>query len=204
MTPEYILRKSLCRPSWNKDYTEQARLSAAENIGWAPAYAEPGYTDPAKAILFGNWNYFSNDVHRLLESYGYELEWEDEWTTCSDCGKALRTSADSYGWQPSYFWVSDCEMVCIDCLDVPAYLETLEDNPRKALNDHISPADYGYQKLEGEFENGFHPGQNDNPSEIYKRLHAAGHKHLLFNIDSVGQFDVQFSIWEKVETNSAQ
>jgi hypothetical protein len=77
-------------------------------------------------------------------------------------------------------------------------IEGLEDNPRKALNDHISPADYGYRKLEGDFENGFHPGQNDNPTEIYKRLHAQGKKRLLFSIDSVGQFDMSFSIWEKV------
>jgi len=197
MKPEYILRKSLCRPSWNKDYTMERRLRAIEDIQWAPAYGERGYSDPEKAILFGNWNYFSNDVQRMLERYGYELEWEDEWTTCSDCGKALRTSADSYGWQPSYFWASDCEMVCIDCLDVESYLESLEDNPRKALNDHISPEDYGYIKLEGDFENGFHPGQNDKPTDIYKRLHAAGHKRLLFNIDGVGQFDISFSIWEK-------
>jgi hypothetical protein len=168
-----------------------------DSITWSHEYAEPGYTNPAKGILFGDWNYFSNDVHRLLEQYGYELEWEDEWSTCSDCGKALRTSPDSYGWQPSYFIMHECELLCKDCCPMEEYLEGLEDNPRQALNDHIDPSDYGYVKLEGDFENGFY-GRSDNPTAIYKRLHDAGHKRLLFNIDGVGQFDTTFSIWEKV------
>jgi hypothetical protein len=125
MTPEYILRKSLCRATWNESYTLESRLSEIENMGYAAEYAERGYSNPSKGILFANWNYFSNDVFRLLESYGFECEWSDEWSTCSDCGKAFRTSPDSYGWQPSYFWASDCEMVCVDCLNVEEYLLNL-------------------------------------------------------------------------------
>jgi hypothetical protein len=168
-------------------------------MGWSNEYAEPGYSDPKKGILFANWNKFSGDVTRLLENYGYEIEWSDEWSTCQECGKAIRMSPDSYGWQPSYFIMNDCELFCTACCPMEEYLESLEDNPRTALNDHIDPADYGYEKLEGDFENGFHPGQNDNTKEIYKRLHDQGHKRLLFNIDGVGQFDISFSIWKKVE-----
>ena len=197
MTPEYILRKSLCRPPSCGLYDLRSRENEIENLGWAREYAELGYSDPEKGILFANWNKFCREATDLLESAGYEIEWSDEWTTCGECGKAMRTNPDSYGWQPSYFLVNDCEMLCIDCLDVEEYLESLEDNPRQALNDHISPADYGYIKLEGEFENGLHPGQNDNPKNIYERLHAAGHKRLLFNIDEVSQFYITFSIWEK-------
>lgn len=198
MTPEYILRKSLCRPAHCSSASAEQRAHVIENMGWAPEYAEPGYSNPEKAILFNNWNYFSADVTDLLEKYGYSIEWEDEWSTCEECGKAVRTSPDSYGWQPSYFIMNDCELFCKDCVPMDEYLESLEDKPTRALNDHVNPADYGYVKLEGDFENGFHPGQNANPREIYKRLHDAGHKRLLFNIDSVGQFDMYFSIWEKV------
>ena len=195
MTPEYILRKSLGRKAHCSEANVETRASYIENLGWASEYGEPGYTDPSKGILFGNWNYFAPEVTELLEKYGYAIEWEDEWTTC-ECGKALRTSPDSYGWQPSYFESED-GYCCIDCIDMPAYLETLEDNPKRALNDHVDPAKYGYVQLEDGFENGWHPGQNDNPKDIYQRLHAAGHKHLLFNIDGVGQFDISFSIWER-------
>lgn len=196
MTPEYILRKSLCRPAHCSDATIETRATRIEDMQYSPEYAEPGYDNSSKAILFANWNYFSNDATDLLEKYGYRIEWEDEWSMCSDCQKAFRISADSYGWQPSYFEM-DGELLCIECVNMEDYLETLEDKPTHALNDHVNPEDYGYTQLEDNFENGFHPGQNDNPKEIYKRLRQAGHTRLLFNIDSVGQFDMRFSIWKK-------
>jgi hypothetical protein len=90
--------------------------------------------------------------------------------------------------------------VCIECLqDNPTdLLESLEDNPRKALNLHeINPADHGYTLIQKDFENGMHPGQTDNPTEIYKKLRAEGHKHILFRIDDVGQFDMSFSVWTR-------
>ena len=191
MTPEYILRKGINEAPHCSELPAERRLQHLEDLGWAPAYAEPGYLKPKKAILFFNWNEVGRRTFDLLEQYGFECEWEDEWTQCGGCGKALRTSPDSYSWQPSYFEI-DGELTCIECTDIEAYLETLEDNPRRAVNDHIDPADYGYVKLEGDFENSFHPGQNDNPREIFKRLQAAGHKRLLFNISSVGQFDIRF------------
>ncbi len=88
-------------------------------------------------------------------------------------------------------------MLCKDCIDLEEYLESLEGNPRRALNDHTDPTDYGYVKLESNFENGFHSGQNDNPKEIFDRLKAQGRKRLLFNIDEVSQFYIVFSVWEK-------
>ncbi len=196
MTPEYILRKSLCRPAHCSDADVETRARRIEDIQWASEYAEPGYDQPKKGILFGNWNYFARGVDTILEHYGYSVEWEDEWSTCGDCGKAVRTSPDSYQWQPSYFIFGECDFLCKDCCPMQEYLESLEDKPTRALNDHINPADYGYVKLEGEFENGMHPGQNDNPRTIYKRLHESGHKRLLFNIDEASQFYFRFSIWE--------
>jgi hypothetical protein len=201
MTPEYILRKSICRAAHCSNANPEARARQVEYINWTHEYAEPGYSSPSKGILFGDWNYFSNDVARLLEQYGYAIEWEDEWSTCGDCGRAIRTSADSYGWQPSYVILNDCELVCIDCLNGHAdeYLQSLENNPRKALNvSHgINPADYGYAQVGKDFENGFHPHQNDDPKKIYDELRKQGHQHILFTVDDVGQFDLTFSAWIK-------
>jgi hypothetical protein len=201
MTPEYILRKGITEKPHCSELPAERRLSHIENLGWAPGYAEPGYSDPKKAILFFNWNEVGRRTADLLEQYGFEVEWEDEWTTCGGCGKALRTSPDSYSWQPSYFEFNG-ELTCIECTDIPAYLETLENNPKRAVNDHIDPADYGYVKLEGDFESGWHPGQNDDPKEIFKRLRAAGHKRLLFNIDHVSQFYITFEVYEKIESEA--
>lgn len=218
LSHEYILRHSLCRtphcagpyelrdtplaewPAKERELYLRRAESEIDDIRYAPEYAEgEGYGDaPERGILFGNWNYFSRDVTDLLEKVGYAIEWNDEWTTCDGCGKALRTSPDSYSWQPGYLREADsCETYCHECADIESVLESYEDQPTRALNDHIDPGEYGYRKLEGDFESGWHPGQNDNPQEIYDRLVALGHKRLLFVIDGVGQFDIGFSIWEK-------
>src|ERR1700733_2652991 len=111
MTPEYILRASLSRGascgSGNAITDKRRAESEIDCMQYAHAYGEPGYTDPKKAILFANWNYFCKEVYNLLGKAGYALEWSDEWSTCNDCGNAVRTSADSYSWQPFYAIVND-------------------------------------------------------------------------------------------------
>jgi hypothetical protein len=198
MTPEYIIRASLSRPAHCSSETPEQRAQYIEDLTFSHEYAEGGYTQPEKGILFANWNYFARDLDRILERYGYEVEWSDEWTTCSECNRALRTTADCYFWQPSYGEMEG-DILCIDCLtkDAESYLESLEDNPRTALNiRQIDPAAYGYMKLEGEFESGFHPGQTDDPKKIYARL-CDTHPRLLFRIDEVSQFYTVFSVWQK-------
>jgi hypothetical protein len=193
MTPEYILRKSLCRTAHCADGVSiERRASYIEDMNFADGYAEPGYTDPDKAVLFANWNYFPRGIDSILESYGYAIEWSDEWAVCEGCNKAVRTSPAFYRWQPSYALVNDCEIICSDCLakDAGDYMESLENDAHRALNiPAIDPAKYGYIKLEGDFESGF-----DNPETIFNRL-TAQHPRLLFRVDGVGQFDLGFSVW---------
>ena len=43
---------------------------------------------------------------------GRTKEWADEWSMCADCGKAFRTSPNSYGWTPSYVLLGECDLVC--------------------------------------------------------------------------------------------
>ena len=61
----------------------------------------------------------------------------------------------------------------------------------------IDPAEHGYERIEGDFENGLHPGMNDKPRDIYARLKER-YARIVFVVDSVGQFNVQFSAWRKV------
>lgn len=77
MTPQYILKKSLCRPAFCADEgaVERRRaLDQIEGLEWAEGYSEPGYENSKKGVLFANWNYFSNDVAHILERYGYAVE----------------------------------------------------------------------------------------------------------------------------------
>jgi hypothetical protein len=195
MNYEFILKASLCREPNCGTYTKDARLAEIENIQVAKEYAEPGYTDPEKAILFANWNYFPRGIDTMLENYGYAIEWSDEWATCGNCYRAVRMSADSWQWQPS-FTLGDGEITCVDCLksDPGDYLRSLEDDPNSALNVDIDPSEHSYVKIEGDFENGLHPGQNDNPRAIYRRL-SEKYSRIIFKIDSSEPFTTTFSVW---------
>jgi hypothetical protein len=203
VSAQYILIKSLCRPAFcaSEDTDRTRAKSEIENLQWSHEYAEPGYTHPGKGILFANWNYFAREATDLLERAGYAIEWSDEWATCQDCDKAVRTSPDSYGWTRSYHIFNECELLCCDCIreDPTSYLEDITDNPHKALfpSFNIDPTNHEYKLIETDFENGMHPGQTDDPRKIYERLTKDGHKSILFAVDSVGQFDVSFSVYAR-------
>jgi len=178
-----------------------------ENVQWSPSYAEPGYDGLEHGILFANWNDASQRVQSILERAGYSCEWEDEWSTCSECGKAIRTSADSYGWQQSFWMPEDAGIIlCIECIDPAEFLASLENKTRHCSTIHsIDPAEYGYVQLQNGFESGLHPHQTDNPKAIYDALRANGEKRpLIFVLDSTGQFDIGFSVWAKQETEDEQ
>jgi hypothetical protein len=171
--------------------------------------AEPGYDD--EPVVLGNWNQvggWSGDspkdeticrVGELLEKAGYRTEWFDEWGQCGQCGKAIRTQADSYGWQP-YYSLDGGEYTCANCIaeDFDDWIHVYIDNPDRAIPSNwpiniekfanrIDPDDW--------YENGFHPGQDDNPKDILESLHKRGFERVVFRLDSTGQFDIRFSAW---------
>lgn len=214
LSPQLIMRASLARhiadisgpddgdntPGWQKPESQRRfGESEIENLGWSPDYAEPGYTAGPRGVLTANWNYFTRDITDILERAGFSCEWSDEWTTCDDCGKLVRTSPDSYGYQPSYVMMNDCETICHNCVDWSDYLESIEDDSDKAVMRDCNPADYGYVRLSepGEYENGFHPSQNDSPAKILKQLNADGFKHVVFRVPETSQFYITFEVWVK-------
>lgn len=176
-------------------------------------YAEPGYSNPKSGIIaLGDWNDVSeynrnqnqfvtidttpSRVAKAFEKLGIEVEWEDEWVECDDCGKLVRCVASSYCWKPAYIQ-RDCSITCHECLSSSPeeHLERLEGNPRAANTiDSIDPGEHGYIRLE-EFEAGFHPGQDADPVLISQALEEQGISRYLFNIDDTGQFDMSFSVW---------
>lgn len=196
------------KTSTGRCYIEEITLCTA-------GYAEPGYTDPESGVIaFGNWNKVTRydpetrefvtldtapqRVGDLLQRIGVELEWSDEWYTCDDCGKAVRCQPDSYGWQASYWFHEGCGVYCHECVkkDPEEYLEAFEGKSKSCITiEGIDPADHGYTLLEGGFENGWHGGQNADPKVIAKSLRALGVNRFLFRLDSVGQFDLEFSVY---------
>lgn len=161
---------------------------------------EPRYDD--KPVALGNWNNINGKVSNALELLGYEIEWEDEWASCGDCGKVVRTNPNSYGWTQYFAIIGECELVCGDCIkEFPyKYLEGIENNPNHCTTFDLPLEDLGYKMVEEDFESGFHPGQNDKPSAILERLLKNDPKgRYIFVLDEQSQFYIGFSVWKKIE-----
>jgi len=206
--------------------TEGAARWALEEVRLVDGYAEPGYggLDPEGAIVaLGDWNNITrwdpesrqsvmldstpSRVGNLLEKAGVELEWSDEWTECAECGRAVRTQADSYSWTRSYV-ESDEGPVCEDCTlaDPVDYLESLEGESNKAITLDVDPEEHGYVRIPERFENGLYGGQSADPRKIAQALEDVGCYRFIFRIDSVGQFDMRFSVYiheDEMETLGA-
>lgn len=114
-----------------KEIATREGRSRIDDVRFYSGYAEPGYTDNPNGIAVGNWNTVSRWCLKekksvvvdttpklfseLLEKLGISLEWDDEWSTCDQCGKLIRTQPDSFDWAP--FYESDGETVCHNCED---------------------------------------------------------------------------------------
>ena len=210
MTPEHAIKCAIAAAN-------SSQRSEAESIDWTPGYSEPGYEagrtldhrgqETTHGVFFANWNpdSFDKDTPKcarvmsrlcdILERMGCDIEWSDEWDTCTDCGNAFRNSPDSYSW--TYY--GDCwsagDPWCGNCIiDNPGeYIESLRNNPHRANTiDGLDLSLHGWKLLQSGYESGFHPGQNDDPKEIVKRL---GLDEFVFEISGTGQFDITFSVY---------
>ncbi len=213
LSPQLIMRASLNRhvkeltdsgeTSVSRWETPEAQRDSGETeiecLNWSSEYAEQGYTAGPRGILLANWNYFTRDVIDILERAGFDTQWSDEWSTCEECGKLVRTSGDSYYWQPSYVIMNECCIVCLACVDWEEYLESIEDNPNAAVVQACDPEKYGYVLVSQphEYETGWHPGQNDNPAKVLAKLQGTGHKRVVFRIPETSQFYIKWEVWEK-------
>lgn len=189
---------------------ERNAACSLEGIQLHEGYSEPGYS--GEFVATGNWNditVYNKDTNKFdllddtpgrvargLEKLGFEIEWEDEWISCSVCNKLVRTTADSYHWVRAYI-DDNCEIICCNCVkEEPAqYLELFEGSHKKAWTiEGVNPEDFGYQKVTKDFETGWYGGQNDDPKAIAESLKKMGIERFLFDITAVGQFDTHFRV----------
>lgn len=137
-------------------------------------------------------------------SLGCEWGFSDEYTTCSDCGQVIRTEPDSYHWQPDYY-VGDGFIACNRCFNEEsdyqeAYIEEKINQPRNAVNGLMTEEQIealGFTKLNEDYQSGWYD-RSDNPQEIYDNL-SDRFEEILFFIDGVGQFHVDFGVFVRGE-----
>ncbi len=169
-------------------------------FSFAPGCKEPGYDD--KPVIMADWNKVPKHVFDKLESLGYACEWLDEWATCAECNKAVRTSPNSYDWTSAYV-IQDGDLLCLDCVDAQAYYESIENRSDVAASNefahHYKPEDYGYVKVnEDHYINGLH-GIVDDPKQILGDLLSDDPEgRFVFTLDYTSQFEVGFSVYRKV------
>ncbi len=187
-------------------------------VGYADSDAAPYGAGEDAVIVLGDWNtkrYARGDdapltkdetmparLARALERAGVQCEWLDEWTRCDECYRAIRTKPTSYGWIPQYAWIGD-DIVCRECLlsDIGGAVDAGDyvNNPRNAItwcSDAELEAAGWTQWAPGnprEYENGWHPGQDDDPRDVLAEILANDpDAEVLFLISDVGQFDLRF------------
>jgi len=198
--------------------------SKCEEIEYYEDYAQPCYAlEENQFIALGNWNQESEYVDgehvitdntmgilsRRLESIGAELDWNDECIACGDCGKLIRTTPAYYG-DLSHYWISkDGDVTCAVCTRESykeEYIEHLvtstEEYEQVSANTVLSEEELeelGWVNANGIFENGWHPGQTDDPKDISEGVVNAGIEQHFYSIDHEGQFDIHFTVWIKPE-----
>lgn len=194
---------------------------------WCGEYGESGYNARHGAttplVVLGDWwcrcDKFGkdargyNELHGVdrhhprlfaqLEAQGVELEWHDEWMIDYENDKAWRTSGDSYSWQPSVIYTddgnpltpdSDPDDVITYVVNEPSRCITSPFGGARLLMDHgFTPWPVGAEP----FENGWHPGQNDDPTAITLAIRAelVDDVDIAFAIDENGPFYIRFSAY---------
>ena len=133
------------------------------------------------------------------------LGWNDEYTSCDECGAAVRIVATGYGWLPSWAWTSDCSIVCCHC--IPDCIEDIIEHYKNDTNMAVMPnvvallQDSGFicyspDEYCAKFETGFYPGQNDDPKEVALDIERNLPNHdYIFHITSTGQFDTHWTVF---------
>jgi len=167
------------RLGWTKETWDKTRKPCGTHQGYSPYEIPEGLIELSNVIEWG---------------------FDDEYSTCGNCGKTIKTSISYYGDKPRYA-ILDCDIVCGDCIAEnyeEEYINERINNAKNAINTAIISEDrleeLGWKKMKTRFESGLHEGQNDKPKDVLEKF--GKHRDVLFTYET-GQFDINFWIWTK-------
>ena len=157
--------------------------------------------------VVGDWNspkleWLKHIIELYDDVYFVYIKWEDGIYHCDSCGKMCDISPSFYGAEVSYTRISGenyCDIICRDCFNLEDYLDEFLNNPRMAIPTwavkQAESEEIGFIPLEGQYETGFHAGQNDDPEKLIKwaQDHHPGND-FLFHIIETSQFYVVWGI----------
>ncbi len=187
---------------------------------YADEYGEPGYHSEGMVILGDYWCHCDkgpdkdkegSKLHGMefhyprlfaaLEEQGHELEWYDEWITTHENSptKAYRTTADSYSWQSSILWCDGDFLTPDDGIE--AWIEETVNDPHRCISSAVwSKQDIeaqGFREYQCGLENGWHPGQTDDPEVISKQIkkELGPDVDILYQLSENSQFYIGFCVF---------
>jgi hypothetical protein len=192
------------------DYCRVMQLWAEKNrkdIEYVGHYGEPGYSDPEKGIIFTNWNDVPKKLIERIENAGYACEWSDEWYCDYDHDKAWRTVGDSWGWTCSLMFGDGYVLTPDD--DIQEWIDACEITNHYNTVTAAMPTCFSQDDIEAQgwklfpetYENGFHPGMDDNPKKIAKKL-LGDYDAVLFQIQDAGQFHLSFKVYTRKDDDN--
>ena len=135
-----------------------------------------------------------------LERQGVETVFYDEWIVDHEHGKAYRTQPDCYQWQPTAI-ITDVGDLLTPDHDIEEWIGYMVNSPTRCLPETVfSEGDLraaGFEPYSGLYENGWHPGQNDDPHQITDKIRAerGDTVDIVFYLDGTSQFYIEFTAW---------
>lgn len=143
-----------------------------------------------------------NRVYELCEQAGIDFRFDDE-IISDEHGRAHEQNPGYNGQVKTWIIINECEVMAEDEVNdnLEEYTEWLTNNSNTADLWGIDFSSLGYEKHSGQYESGFHPGQNDNPETIQAEL-LKTYDSVIWSIDNTGQFDIGFSAWVKKESEN--
>lgn len=171
-------------------------------------FAGPHYEDSDK-MVFVVYTWFKwleekdnfNRVYDLCEQAGIDFRFQDEIIE-DEQGRAHEINPGYHGQVATWAWCSSGDGIWTQDEveeNLEGYAESLENCSHIADKWGIDFTPLGYEKHSGQYESGFHPGQNDDPGTIQDEL-LKTYDSVIWSIDNTGQFDIGFSAWVKKES----
>ena len=170
-------------------------------------YGEPGYEeDDGKNILFGDWNYISNEVWEWLEEE-YNLEWSDEWIVNYNDSVAFRTQPDTYGWSQAFFLSEELEPIPIKGNEEEYIEKGGFVNNCHAVVENVSEEkmeELGFTKITQEDHCSGWYSYCEDPCDFIEKnipqeLIDSGKLEYVFYSEGKGQFSINWSVWVRAD-----
>lgn len=156
------------------------------------------HDDNTDWYILADWNNIPSYIERYIDKHCdlLSIAFNDEYSTCSDCYGVIKT----IHYDPNDYWIGDGFIRCATCTikDSESYIEYLVDNPR-CVNTIVNLEELGFVRLDGQYENGLHVGQNDDPVSILEKLLSENRdREFIFNLVDCSPFTVSFDIFYRV------